>query len=40
MDIKLLEFLGNEVPNSVSEIREALDLLLSSIEGALDEVGF
>lgn len=38
MDIKLLEFLGNEVPSSVSEIREALDLLLSSIEGALDEV--
>lgn len=39
VDIKLFEFLGIEVPSTVSEIREALDLLSSSIESAIDQVG-
>lgn len=39
MDIKLFEFLGREVPSSVSEIRETLDLLSSSLESAIDQVG-
>lgn len=38
IDKKLFEFLNNEVPSSVSEIREALDLLASSIESSIDQV--
>lgn len=39
MDLKLLEFLGKEAPNSIEDIREALDLLLNSIDSAIDLVG-
>lgn len=38
MDIKKIEFLAKEVPASVSEIREALDLLSSSIDSSIDQV--
>lgn len=38
MDIKLFEFLSKEVPSSANEIREALDLLSSSIESSIDQV--
>lgn len=38
VDVKLFEFLGREVPSSVSDIREALDLLATSIESAIDQV--
>lgn len=38
MDLKVFEFLGKEVPDSVDDIREALDLLVTSIEGASDQV--
>ncbi|WP_288221542.1 hypothetical protein [uncultured Clostridium sp.] len=39
MDFKVFEFLGKEVPNSVGDIREALDLLATSIDTAIEEVG-
>ena len=39
MDLKLLEFLGREVPNSIEDIRESLDLLIGSIDSAIDLVG-
>ena len=39
MDLKLFEFLGEEVPSSVGDIREALDLLASSIDSAIERVG-
>lgn len=38
MYLKLVEFLSKEVPSSVSEIRESLDLLASCIESAIDQV--
>lgn len=39
MDLKAFEFLGEEVPSSVSDIREALDLLAASIDRAVEQVG-
>lgn len=39
MDLKLFEFLSEEVPSSVGDIREALDLLASSIDSAIERVG-
>ncbi|WP_195468137.1 hypothetical protein [Clostridium sp. D43t1_170807_H7] len=39
MDLKLFEFLAEEVPSSVGDIREALDLLASSIDSAIERVG-
>ena len=39
MDLKVFEFLGAEVPSSVGDIREALDLLVTSIDSAVDQVG-
>lgn len=39
MDLKLLEFLGREVPNSIEDIRESLDLLIGSVDSAIDLVG-
>lgn len=39
MDLKVFEFLGREVPSSVSDIREALDLLATSIDSAIEKVG-
>ena len=39
MDLKVFEFLGKEVPSSVGDIREALDLLATSIDTAVEEVG-
>lgn len=39
MEMKLFEFLGKEVPGSVSEIRESLDLLAGSIDSAVGQVG-
>lgn len=39
MDFKVFEFLGTEVPSSVSDIREALDLLATSIDAAIEQVG-
>ena len=39
MDLKVFEFLGAEVPNSVGDIREALDLLATSIDTAIEQVG-
>lgn len=39
MDLKVFEFLGVEVPGSVGDIREALDLLATSIDSAIEQVG-
>lgn len=39
MDLKVFEFLGAEVPSSVGDIREALDLLATSIDTAIEQVG-
>ncbi|ASW42855.1 hypothetical protein [Clostridium isatidis] len=39
MDFKAFEFLGKEVPSSISDIREAMDLLATSIDSAIDKVG-
>lgn len=39
MELKILDFLGEEVPGSVGDIREALDLLGLSIENAIEQVG-
>ena len=39
VDLKAFEFLGKEVPSSISDIREALDLLATSIDSAIDQVG-
>lgn len=39
MDLKLLEFLGREIPNSIEDIIESLDLLIGSIDSAIDLVG-
>lgn len=39
MDLKVFEFLGVEVPSSVGDIREALDLLATSIDSAIEQVG-
>lgn len=35
---ELIRFLDKEVPNSISEIRESLDLLLASIENSIGEL--
>ena len=37
MDLKVFEFLGKEVPSSVGDIREALDLLATSIDTAVEQ---
>lgn len=39
MDLKIFELLGKEVPTSVGDIREALDLLATSIDTAIEQVG-
>lgn len=39
MDLKVFEFLGKEVPSSIGDIREALDLLATSIDSAIEQVG-
>ncbi|MPM71191.1 hypothetical protein [Clostridium sp. C8] len=39
MNLKVFEFLGAEVPSSVGDIREALDLLATSIDTAIEQVG-
>ncbi|MDY4253635.1 MULTISPECIES: hypothetical protein [unclassified Clostridium] len=39
MDLKAFEFLAKEVPNSISDIREAMDLLSASIDSAIDKIG-
>ncbi len=39
MDLEVFEFLGKEVPSSISDIREAMDLLATSIDSAIDKVG-
>lgn len=39
MGLKVFEFLGEEVPSSVGDIREALDLLATSIDTAIEQVG-
>lgn len=39
VDLKVFEFLGKEVPSSVGDIREALDLLATSIDSAIEQVG-
>ena len=39
MDFKIFEFLGQEAPNSIYDIRESLDLLMGSIDSAIDLVG-
>lgn len=39
MDLKVFEFLGREIPSFVGDIRESLDLLVSSIDNAREEIG-
>ncbi|WP_308780166.1 hypothetical protein [uncultured Clostridium sp.] len=39
MDLKVFEFLGKEVPGAIDDIREVLDLLSTSIDGAIEQVG-
>ncbi|WP_294170237.1 hypothetical protein [uncultured Clostridium sp.] len=39
MDLKVFEFLGKEAPSSITDIREALDLLSTSIDSAIEHVG-
>lgn len=39
MELKVFEFLSKEVPSYVGDIREALDLLASSIDSAIEGVG-
>ena len=39
MELKAFEFLGKEVPSAVEDIREALDLLATSIDSAIEQVG-
>lgn len=39
MELKVFEFLGAEVPSSVGDIREALDLLATFIDTAIEQVG-
>ncbi|MDO5039561.1 hypothetical protein [Clostridium sp.] len=39
MDMKVFEFLNVEAPSSVGDIREALDLLVASIDSAIEQVG-
>lgn len=39
MNLEVFEFLGKEVPNSMGDIREALDLLATSIDSTIDRVG-
>lgn len=39
VELKVFEFLGKEVPSSISDIREALDLLAASIDSAVEQVG-
>ena len=39
MDMKVFEFLNVEAPSSVGDIREALDLLVASINSAIEQVG-
>ena len=38
MNLKVFEFLGKEVQSSTTDIREALDLLLTSIDSAIEQV--
>lgn len=37
MDLKVFEFLSKEVPSSITDIREALDLLWTSIDSAIEQ---
>lgn len=39
MEIELLEFINKEASDSVSDIREVLELLVTTIDTALDQVG-
>ncbi|WP_308780170.1 hypothetical protein [uncultured Clostridium sp.] len=39
MDLKVFEYLVKEVPSSISDIRDAMDLLETSIESAIDKIG-
>lgn len=39
MNLKVFQFLCKEVPSSAEDIREALDLLVTSIDTAIDKVG-
>ncbi|MBM6820359.1 hypothetical protein H6A19_13635 [Clostridium saudiense] len=39
MELKVFEFLEQEVPSSVDDIREALDLLATSIDSAVEQIG-
>lgn len=39
MELKAFEFLGKEAPGAVEDIREALDLLATSIDSAIEQVG-
>lgn len=39
MDMELLTFIGKEVPNAASDIKESLDLLSSSIHMCLEQLG-
>ena len=39
MDLEIFEFLGQEVPNSIEDIRESLDLVNVSLENAIEQIG-
>ena len=39
MEKELFEFLNKEVPNSLRDIREVLDLLVTTMDGTIDEIG-
>lgn len=39
MNKELIEFLSEEVPNSLSDIREVLDLLVVAIDDSIDKIG-
>ncbi len=39
VELKVFEFLEQEVPSSVDDIREALDLLATSIDSAVGQIG-
>ncbi|MGL4849192.1 MAG: hypothetical protein ACRC28_09745 [Clostridium sp.] len=39
MNIEVFEFLGKEAPNAIENIREAMDLLISSMDDAMGELG-
>ena len=39
MNLEILKFLGEEVPNTIEDIRESLDLVSISLEKALEQIG-